>query len=120
VNMDGAVTALQQEREKLVRQLAELGATESGDLTGDVEFSEGFADAAAATAERSKAACRRRPGSLTRQGWHVRALQVLWQGDRGGPYGVPPHFPVLRRLQAAALCLNRAVDWVPSRPHVIS
>jgi RNA polymerase-binding protein DksA len=52
--MDGAVTALQQEREKLVRQLAELGATESGDLTGDVEFSEGFADAAAATAERSE------------------------------------------------------------------
>jgi DnaK suppressor protein len=52
--MDGAVQALKEEREKLVRQLAELGATESGDLTGDVEFSEGFADAAAATAERSE------------------------------------------------------------------
>lgn len=46
--------ALKQEREKLVHQLKELGATESGDLTGDVDFGEGFADAAAATAERSE------------------------------------------------------------------
>ena len=41
VNTDGAVAALNEEREKLVRQLNELGATESG-------------DAAAATAERSE------------------------------------------------------------------
>lgn len=54
VDTDTAVLALKQEREKLVHQLKELGATESGDLTGDVDFGEGFADAAAATAERSE------------------------------------------------------------------
>lgn len=51
---DAAVVALNQEREKLVRQLAELGANEDGDLTGDVDYGDGFADAAAATAERSE------------------------------------------------------------------
>ncbi len=54
MNIDGAVAALQQEREKLVRQLTELGATETGELTGDVDYGDGFADAAAATAERSE------------------------------------------------------------------
>lgn len=54
MDIDGAVAALHQEREKLVRQLNELGATESGELTGDLEFGDGFADAAAATAERSE------------------------------------------------------------------
>lgn len=42
------------ERDRLVRQLAELGATEQGDLRQDVDFDEGFADAAAATAERTE------------------------------------------------------------------
>ena len=51
---DAAVVALNEEREKLVRQLTELGATEDGDLTGDVDYGDGFADAAAATAERSE------------------------------------------------------------------
>ena len=54
MNIDGAAQALQEEREKLVRQLAELGATETGELTGDVDYGDGFADAAAATAERSE------------------------------------------------------------------
>lgn len=54
MNIDGAITALKQEREKLARQLAELGATEEGELTGAVEYSDGFADAAASTAERSE------------------------------------------------------------------
>lgn len=54
VNIDGAVTALKEDRAKLVRQLRELGATERGDLTGDVDYGDGFADAAAATAERSE------------------------------------------------------------------
>ena len=54
VNIDGAVTALNTEREKLVRQLNELGATETGELTGEVDYGDGFADAAAATAERSE------------------------------------------------------------------
>ncbi|MCP3995166.1 MAG: hypothetical protein GY722_08885 [bacterium] len=54
MNIDGAVAALTEDREKLVRQLTELGATESGELTGDVDYGDGFADAAAATAERSE------------------------------------------------------------------
>lgn len=45
---------LQSERDRLVRQLEELGANEDGDLRRDVEFEEGFADAAAATAERTE------------------------------------------------------------------
>lgn len=54
MNIDGAEAALKQERKKLVRQLAELGANEAGELTGDVEYGDGFADAAASTAERNE------------------------------------------------------------------
>lgn len=54
MNIDGAVTALNEERAKLVKQLVQLGATEDGELTGDVDYGDGFADAAAATAERSE------------------------------------------------------------------
>ncbi len=54
MDFDGARAALKEEREKLVRQLEELGATESGDLRSDLEFSDGFADAGAATAERTE------------------------------------------------------------------
>jgi RNA polymerase-binding transcription factor DksA len=42
------------EREQLVHQLNELGATENGELRNDVDFGDGFADAAAATAERTE------------------------------------------------------------------
>jgi len=45
---------LLEERANLVRRLAELGADEAGDLRADVEFADGFADAAAATAERTE------------------------------------------------------------------
>ena len=54
MDFDGARTALNEEREKLVRQLDELGATETGDLRSDLEFGDGFADAGAATAERTE------------------------------------------------------------------
>ncbi len=54
MDFDGARAALKEEREKLVRQLEEMGATESGDLRSDLEFSDGFADAGAATAERTE------------------------------------------------------------------
>jgi DnaK suppressor protein len=42
------------ERSQLVRQLTELGAAEDGSLRVDVDFPEGFADAAAATSERTE------------------------------------------------------------------
>ena len=54
MDFDGARAALKEEREKLVRQLDELGATESGELRPDLEFGDGFADAGAATAERTE------------------------------------------------------------------
>lgn len=49
-----AERVLREARSKLVRQLTELGADESGELRADVEFGDGFADAAAATAERTE------------------------------------------------------------------
>ncbi len=47
-------TRLLEERQRLVHQLGELGATETGELRNDVDFGDGFADAAAATAERTE------------------------------------------------------------------
>lgn len=52
--MFDAESILRETRESLVHQLHELGATEDGDLRDDVDFGEGFADAAAATAERTE------------------------------------------------------------------
>ena len=54
MDTEAAAAVLQEERQKLIRQLGELGANEHGDLTGDLEFGDGFADAAAATAERTE------------------------------------------------------------------
>jgi len=54
INYDAARTVLNDERSKLVHQLDELGATESGDLRSDMQFGDGFADAGAATAERTE------------------------------------------------------------------
>src|SRR5512137_514358 len=41
-------------RARLLQRLAELGSDESGELRTDVEFGDGFADAGAATAERTE------------------------------------------------------------------
>jgi DnaK suppressor protein len=49
-----AAATLEDERARLVHQLAELGADESGELTGDIDFGDAFADAGAATAERTE------------------------------------------------------------------
>lgn len=54
VDRTQASEALHAERARLLHQLAELGADETGDLTGDVDFGDAFADAAAATAERTE------------------------------------------------------------------
>jgi DnaK suppressor protein len=45
---------LREERARLVHQLDELGAAESGDLRSDIDFGVSFADAAAVTAERTE------------------------------------------------------------------
>lgn len=51
---NAARSVLIAEREKLVHQLDELGANEKGELRSDVDLGEGFADAAAITAERTE------------------------------------------------------------------
>lgn len=52
--MPDAEKTLRDERSNLIHQLAELGANEDGQLRDDVSYGEGFADAAAATAERTE------------------------------------------------------------------
>ncbi len=54
VDMAAAKITLLEERAKLVHQMDELGANEHGDLRPDLDFGEGFADAAAITAERTE------------------------------------------------------------------
>jgi RNA polymerase-binding protein DksA len=54
IDLDAARSGLLEERKRLVNQLAEHGATEGGDLRSDVDFGDGFADAGAATAERTE------------------------------------------------------------------
>jgi DnaK suppressor protein len=54
IDTAAAATALDEERAKLLHQLQELGADESGELTGEVDYGDAFADAGAATAERTE------------------------------------------------------------------
>ncbi len=54
IDTAAAETLLTQERAKVVRQLQDLGANESGELTGDVDYGDAFADAGAVTAERTE------------------------------------------------------------------
>ncbi|MEE8497213.1 MAG: TraR/DksA C4-type zinc finger protein [Acidimicrobiia bacterium] len=52
--MFDAEKTLRDERANLLHQLSELGANEDGQLRDDVSYGDGFADAAAATAERTE------------------------------------------------------------------
>ncbi len=54
IDLDNARIVLVAERDKLIHQLAELGSDENGDLRSDLDFGEGFADAAAVTSERTE------------------------------------------------------------------
>lgn len=54
IDLNQARKALEAEKEKLIHQLDELGANENGDLRPDLDFGEGFADAAAITSERTE------------------------------------------------------------------
>ncbi|MPZ51168.1 MAG: TraR/DksA family transcriptional regulator [Acidimicrobiia bacterium] len=49
-----ARTHLEEHRAKIIAQMEELGASESGDLRSDLDREESFADAAAATADRTQ------------------------------------------------------------------
>ncbi len=54
IDRAAASRSLQDERASLIHQLSELGASENGDLTGEMDFGDAFADAGAATAERTE------------------------------------------------------------------
>lgn len=54
VDLEKAAETLQTERSRLLHQLEELGADASGELTGEIDFGDAFADAGAATAERTE------------------------------------------------------------------
>ncbi len=54
VDLDKARTSLTNDRAKVLHQLHELGADDAGNLTGDVDYGDAFADAGAATAERTE------------------------------------------------------------------
>lgn len=54
LDIDAIRQDLEDQRTRLVDQLDELGATPSGDLRSDVNYGDGFADAAATTAERTE------------------------------------------------------------------
>lgn len=54
VDREQVASILEAERSTVLHQLRELGADASGDLTGEVDFGAAFADAGAATAERTE------------------------------------------------------------------
>lgn len=54
IDLEAAAAHLQEERDKVVHQMTELGADESGELTGAVDYGDAFADGGAATAERTE------------------------------------------------------------------
>lgn len=54
LDIDAIRKNLEEQHERLVDQLDELGATPSGDLRSDLDYGESFADAGAATAERTE------------------------------------------------------------------
>ena len=54
IDLKAAAAHLQEEREKVVHQMADFGADEFGELTGAVDYGDAFADGGAATAERTE------------------------------------------------------------------
>lgn len=54
LDIDAIRKDLEGQRDRLVDQLDELGATPSGDLRSDLDYGESFADAGAVTAERTE------------------------------------------------------------------
>ena len=54
IDSAAAEALLIEERARVVRQLQDLGADESGALTGSVDYGDAFADAGAVTAERTE------------------------------------------------------------------
>ena len=83
VDYSAARDVLTTDREKLVHQMAELGANESGELRNDLDFGEGFADAAAITAERTEVI-----GLVDRLKKHLEGIDTALARIENGTYGV--------------------------------
>ncbi len=86
IDTTAAKTTLESARARLVHQLEEMGATESGDLTGEVQYGDGFADAAAATAERTEIL-----GLVDTLKGQLDAVDAALERIRDGKYGVCVH-----------------------------
>jgi DnaK suppressor protein len=54
IDLEAAQITLREERDRVVSQMVDLGADESGELTGAVDYGDAFADGGAATAERTE------------------------------------------------------------------
>lgn len=82
IDTANAKKSLTEERAELVHQLDELGATESGELRTGVDYGDGFADAGAATAERTE-----RLGLAESLSSQVRAIDEALARLEAGTYG---------------------------------
>jgi RNA polymerase-binding transcription factor DksA len=83
IDIDETLATLKAERAALLHQLAELGADESGELTGDMDYGDAFADAGAATAERTETM-----GIIENLKIHLDAVDRAIDRIAEGTYGV--------------------------------
>ncbi len=82
INESAIRAALDEEKAKLVHQLEELGADRAGDLRVDLDLGEGFADAAAITAERTEIL-----GLVARMTQELESVEVALARLDDGTYG---------------------------------
>lgn len=83
LDIDAIREDLEAQRTRLVAQLGELGATPSGDLQADLNAGEGFADAAATTAERTE-----RIGVIDTLKGQLDDVETALERIKVGAYGV--------------------------------
>lgn len=82
IDTANATNMLNAERKQLIHQLDELGATEGGELRSDVDYGDGFADAGAATAERTE-----RLGLAESMAAQVKSIDAALARIENGTYG---------------------------------
>ena len=83
IDIEAAEALLKEEREKVMRQLKDLGSDESGELTGSLDFGDAFADAGAVTAERTKVL-----GLITTLKKRLDDIDVALASIDDGTYGI--------------------------------
>lgn len=83
IDMTKTLKALTDERVNLLHQLAELGADRDGEFTGGMDFGDAFADAGAATAERTETM-----GIVRNLKTHLDDIEAAIARINDGTYGV--------------------------------